>query len=193
VLGPVRPETTTHEAWRPAARDRSTGPWPNGPVSLRRRHGARERARAHGAAATRSLRVTARCRAHRRKEGMVGSPRKRLDGWGGAEAARWCSRVAEALQRSVGVSSSSCSTVHRGEVRNERGFGRRTRGGGAHREAAAAAATVPQQAARRGRGVDTGADERSKARGGMDQGALRGKSRGGDETGVVASGGAPFK
>jgi hypothetical protein len=67
-------------------------------------------------------------------------------------------------------------------VRVEGRFGRRTRGGRAHREAVAVAMAV-RQVARRGRGVGTGADERSKARGGMTHGALRGKNGGGDETG----------
>jgi hypothetical protein len=35
-------------------------------------------------------------------------------GGGGAEAVRRCSRMVEALRRSVGVGSSSCNTVHRG-------------------------------------------------------------------------------
>jgi hypothetical protein len=47
-------------------------------------------------------------------------------------------------------------------------------------------------AARSGRGVDVGADEWSTARGGTARGALRGKRGGGDETGTVASGGAPL-
>jgi hypothetical protein len=76
--------------------------------------------------------------------------------------------------------------MSRGEI------GRRTRGGGAHHEATAAAMAA-QLAARSGRGVDAGTDERSTARGGTVRGALRGKRGGGDETGAAASGGALFK
>jgi hypothetical protein len=94
---------------------------------------------------------------------------------GGAEAARRCSRVAEALRRSVGVGTSSYNIVHRGAVRSGGVFGRRTRGGGAHREVATTA-MVARQAARSGRGMDTGADERSKAWGGTARRALRGKT-----------------
>jgi hypothetical protein len=99
----------------------------------------------------------------------------------GAEQRR-CSRVVEALRRSAGIGSSSCSTIHRGYVRSGGRFGRRTQGGGAHHEAAVAAMAA-QQAARSGHGVGAGADERSKVRGGMPHGALRGKNGGGDETG----------
>jgi hypothetical protein len=74
----------------------------------------------------------------------------------------------------------------RGEIR------RRTRGGGAHREAAAVA-MVARLAARSGRGMDAGMDERSMMRGGTTRCVLRGKRGGGNETSAAASGGTPFK
>jgi hypothetical protein len=51
-------------------------------------------------------------------------------------------------------------------------------------------AMAAHQAVGSGRGMGAGADERSKARGGMAHGALRGKNGGEDETG---HGGALFK
>jgi hypothetical protein len=86
----------------------------------------------------------------------------------------------------------SSSTVHGEEVTSRGEIGRRTRGGGAHREAAAATMTA-RLAARSGRGMDVGVDERSTVRGGLARGALRGMRGGGDETGTAASGGAPFE
>jgi hypothetical protein len=72
---------------------------------------------------------------------------------------------------STTMSVSSCSTIHGGEVRTRGEIGRRTRGGGAHREAVTAA-MVARLAARSGRDVDVGADERSTTRGGTARGAL---------------------
>jgi hypothetical protein len=77
-------------------------------------------------------------------------------------------------------------------VKSRGEIGRRTRGDGAHCEAAAAAMAA-RLAVRRGRGIDAGTDERSTVRGGTARGVLRGKRGGGDETGVAASGDAPFK
>jgi hypothetical protein len=72
---------------------------------------------------------------------------------------------------SAATSVSSCNTVHGGEVRSIGEVRRRTRGGGAHGEAAAVAMAA-WLAARSGRGVDAGMDERSTMRVGMAQGAL---------------------
>jgi hypothetical protein len=67
-------------------------------------------------------------------------------------------------------------------VRGGGRFEQRTQGGRAHCEAATAVVAA-RQAARSGRGVGAGADERSRARGGMVHGALRGRDGGGDEMG----------
>jgi hypothetical protein len=104
---------------------------------------------------------------------------------------RQCLAVSSPEKGSTTMLVSSFSTVHGGEVRSKGEIGRRTRGGRAHCEATVAAMAA-RLAARSGRGVDVGADEWSTARGGTARGALRGKGGGGDETGTVASGGAPL-
>jgi hypothetical protein len=70
-------------------------------------------------------------------------------------------------------------------------LGQRTQGGGSHHEAVAAA-MVAQQAARSGRGVGAGTNERSKERGRMAHGALRGRNGVGDEMGNGIIGRRPF-
>jgi hypothetical protein len=91
VLGPVRPGAMAHGVWRPATRGRSTSQLGLGLVARSCRGGGPWRR--NGACATTARRwlvggkvrpgSTRRFpRAHRRKEGVVGSPRRQLDGWG---------------------------------------------------------------------------------------------------------------
>jgi hypothetical protein len=116
----------------------------------------------------------------------VGSPRKRLNEWGRSEGGA-----------AVFTGGRGAPAIGRGQLkllqhRTQRGGEeRRTRGGGAHREAAAAT-MVTRQAARSSHGVGTGTDGRSKARGGMARGALRGKNGGEDEMGRGGVGWRPF-
>jgi hypothetical protein len=138
--------------------------------------------------------------AHVERGGGVGqggtggdAPRRRRDD--GAERSAQCGDARRCRRRRRGPQRrrrAPTTSYMEGRGGAERKLGRETRGGRAHHKAAVAAMAA-RLAARSGRGVDAGVDERSTVRGGTAQGALRGKRGDGDETGAAASGGASFE